>query len=83
MEQSGCVGIFLGIESLEEEELRSVDKRQNRVSKYREAVAKLHEKCRRQPASGFRDNAAFVGILSTQLWLATFTGAGASRARAA
>ena len=47
------------------------------------AVAKLHEKCRRQPASGFRDNAAFVGILSTQLWLATFTGAGASRARAA
>ena len=38
------------------------------------AVAKLHEKCRSRPASGFRDNAAFVGILSTQLWLRTFTG---------
>ena len=38
------------------------------------AVAKLHEKCRARPATGFRDNAAFVGILSTQLWLKTFTG---------
>ena len=38
------------------------------------AVAKLYEKCRSRPASGFRDNAAFVGILSTQLWLQTFTG---------
>ncbi|TCR64636.1 asparagine synthase (glutamine-hydrolyzing) [Bosea sp. BK604] len=47
------------------------------------AVAKLHEKCSRQPASGFRDNAAFVGILSTQLWLAAFTGAGQATAKAA
>ena len=38
------------------------------------AVAKLHEKCRARPVTGFRDNAAFVGILSTQLWLKTFTG---------
>ncbi len=36
------------------------------------AVAKLHQKCRTQPVSGFRDNAAFVGILSTQLWLKNF-----------
>ncbi|MGK6311675.1 asparagine synthase (glutamine-hydrolyzing) [Neorhizobium sp. DT-125] len=36
------------------------------------AVAKLHQKCRAQPVSGFRDNAAFVGILSTQLWLRSF-----------
>jgi asparagine synthase (glutamine-hydrolysing) len=36
------------------------------------AVAKLHQKCRTQPVSGFRDNAAFVGILSTQLWLKGF-----------
>lgn len=37
------------------------------------AVAKLHQKCRTQTVSGFRDNAAFVGILSTQLWLRKFT----------
>lgn len=47
------------------------------------AVAKLHEKCTRQPASGFRDNAAFVGILSTQLWLKTFTDTKTSSAIAA
>lgn len=47
------------------------------------AVTKLHEKCRTRPASGFRDNAAFVGILSTQLWLQTFTGTGSRKAEAA
>ncbi|TCN33297.1 asparagine synthase (glutamine-hydrolyzing) [Sinorhizobium americanum] len=47
------------------------------------AVAKLYEKCRSRPASGFRDNAAFVGILSTQLWLQTFTGTGIRKAEAA
>jgi asparagine synthase (glutamine-hydrolysing) len=36
------------------------------------AVAKLRQKCQAQPVDGFRDNAAFVGILSTQLWLETF-----------
>lgn len=46
------------------------------------AVAKLAEKCRTRPASGFRDNAAFVGILSTELWLRTFTGAGRKAAAA-
>ena len=30
------------------------------------AVSKLYEKCSDKPASGYRDNAAFVGILSTQ-----------------
>ncbi len=47
------------------------------------AVAKLHEKCRARPASGFRDNAAFVGILSTQLWLKTFTGTDSRSSQAA
>ncbi|NRP72285.1 Asparagine synthetase [glutamine-hydrolyzing] 1 [Ensifer psoraleae] len=47
------------------------------------AVAKLCEKCRARPASGFRDNAAFVGILSTQLWLQTFTGTNIRAAEAA
>lgn len=47
------------------------------------AVAKLYEKCQSQPVSGFRDNAAFVGILSTQLWLKTFTGTSIHTAEAA
>ena len=32
------------------------------------AVAKLAAKCRNQKFIGFRDNMAFVGVLSTQLW---------------
>jgi len=43
------------------------------------SVSKLFAKSRQQPLTGFRDNAAFVGILSSQLWLETFTG---SRIRA-
>jgi asparagine synthase (glutamine-hydrolysing) len=44
------------------------------------AVAKLHEKCRRQGISGFRDNAAFIGVLSSQLWCHTFSAGGTIRA---
>ncbi len=40
------------------------------------AVAKLRQKCSSQSVAGFRDNAAFVGILSTQLWLEHFTRGG-------
>ncbi|NUS69362.1 MAG: asparagine synthase (glutamine-hydrolyzing) [Ensifer adhaerens] len=47
------------------------------------AVSKLYEKCQSQPTTGFRDNAAFVGILSTQLWLQTFTGTSIRAAEAA
>ena len=36
------------------------------------AVSKLHAKCRKQDVAGFRDNAAFVGIISTQLWVDHF-----------
>jgi asparagine synthase (glutamine-hydrolysing) len=46
-------------------------------------VAQLHRKCRAQPVAGFRDNTAFVGILSTQLWLTAFTGTGRCSAKAA
>lgn len=38
-----------------------------------DAAGKLFEKCRARPASGYRDNVAFVGILSTQLWQETFS----------
>lgn len=37
------------------------------------AVGKLTEKAVHQQATSFRDNAAFVGILSAQLWQAAFT----------
>lgn len=39
-------------------------------------VARLVEKCDRLPSTGFRDNLAFVGILSTQVWHETFVAAG-------
>ncbi len=41
MERSGCIGIFLGIESLDAEALRSVDKLHNRIHVYRDAIARL------------------------------------------
>ena len=44
MERSGCIGIFLGIESLDTDGLASVDKRQNRVTAYRDAIARLHDR---------------------------------------
>jgi radical SAM superfamily enzyme YgiQ (UPF0313 family) len=44
MERSGCIGIFLGIESLDPADLRSVGKRQNRVAEYRDAIARLHDR---------------------------------------
>jgi asparagine synthase (glutamine-hydrolysing) len=39
------------------------------------AVTKLNNKCRAQTSVGFRDNAAFVGVLSTQLWHFEFAAA--------
>ncbi|MCO5156581.1 MAG: asparagine synthase (glutamine-hydrolyzing) [Aquamicrobium sp.] len=42
------------------------------------AVARLHAKCATGKAGGFRDNAAFVGVLSTQLWMQTFAGSQAA-----
>ncbi|MBP1859295.1 asparagine synthase (glutamine-hydrolyzing) [Rhizobium herbae] len=47
------------------------------------AVSKLYQKCSEKPVSGYRDNVAFVGILSTQLWQQTFSAAKALGARAA
>ena len=44
MEASGCAGIFLGIESLDAEALESVDKKQNRIEAYRDAVKRLHDR---------------------------------------
>lgn len=44
MERSGCIGVFLGIESFDAEALISVGKRQNRISAYRDAVRALHDR---------------------------------------
>jgi radical SAM superfamily enzyme YgiQ (UPF0313 family) len=44
MERSGCIGIFLGIESLDDADLRSVNKRQNKAAEYRDAIERLHER---------------------------------------
>lgn len=40
-------------------------------------VERLVDKCARLPSTGFRDNLAFVGILSTQVWHNAFVGAAA------
>lgn len=37
------------------------------------AVTKLYNKNKEQGLSGFRDNTAYIGVLSTQLWLKNFT----------
>lgn len=42
MEKSGCIGVFLGIESFGEESLKSANKRQNKVAYYKECIEKLH-----------------------------------------
>jgi radical SAM superfamily enzyme YgiQ (UPF0313 family) len=44
MEASGCIGVFLGIESFDAGELRSVDKRQNVIARYEAAIARLHDR---------------------------------------
>lgn len=44
MERSGCIGIFLGIESLDDCDLRRVGKRQNKAREYAAAIAKLHDR---------------------------------------
>jgi radical SAM superfamily enzyme YgiQ (UPF0313 family) len=42
MNRSGCIGVFLGIESFGEESLKSANKRQNKVAYYKECIAALH-----------------------------------------
>jgi len=44
MERSGCIGIFLGIESLDAADLSQVGKRQNKASEYKDAIQKLHDR---------------------------------------
>jgi radical SAM superfamily enzyme YgiQ (UPF0313 family) len=41
--RAGCVQVFIGMESLREDNLQAACKRQNRVSHYRESIARWHE----------------------------------------
>ena len=44
MELSGCIGVFLGIESFDPGSLRDARKRQNRAAEYGRAVGRLHSR---------------------------------------
>jgi radical SAM superfamily enzyme YgiQ (UPF0313 family) len=43
MERSGCAGLFIGLESINSASLKNVHKHHNRIGKYREMMAKLHD----------------------------------------
>ncbi len=42
-QRSGCKGLFIGFESLSQENLRAMGKSTNRVSKYKDAIRMLHD----------------------------------------
>jgi radical SAM superfamily enzyme YgiQ (UPF0313 family) len=41
--RAGCVQVFIGMESLREDNLKAADKRQNKVNGYKEFIAEWHE----------------------------------------
>lgn len=44
MKASGCIGIFLGIESFDKASLADANKKQNRIEHYKKAVKALHKR---------------------------------------
>ncbi|MBT7065261.1 MAG: B12-binding domain-containing radical SAM protein, partial [Verrucomicrobia bacterium] len=44
MQESGCIGIFLGIESFHQNALQQAHKQHNRIEEYRRCIALLHER---------------------------------------
>jgi radical SAM superfamily enzyme YgiQ (UPF0313 family) len=44
MQKSGCIGVFLGIETLNQAALAAVGKRQNKVDYYKECIRKIHDR---------------------------------------
>lgn len=53
MKESGCQGLFIGFESLNENSLKTACKRQNNISKYEYLVEEIHKR-------GLMINASFV-----------------------
>ena len=44
MRESGCIGVFFGIESFRNESLEDAGKRQNKVAEYRRRIKALHDR---------------------------------------
>lgn len=44
MQKSGCIGVFLGIETLSQDALASANKKQNKVDYYRKGIAEIHKR---------------------------------------
>jgi radical SAM superfamily enzyme YgiQ (UPF0313 family) len=44
MRESGCIGVFFGIESFSKESLEDAGKRRNKVEEYRRRIKKLHDR---------------------------------------
>lgn len=44
MRESGCIGVFLGIESFGEESLKDANKRQNKIANYKSAVQAIRKR---------------------------------------
>jgi radical SAM superfamily enzyme YgiQ (UPF0313 family) len=44
MRESGCIGVFFGIESFRNESLQDAGKRQNKVAEYRRRIKALHDR---------------------------------------
>lgn len=44
MKKSGCIGVFLGIETFGKESLADANKRQNKIENYKKAVDALHKR---------------------------------------
>ncbi|HVU53739.1 MAG TPA: radical SAM protein [Puia sp.] len=44
MRDSGCIGVFLGIESFDKDSLADAHKRQNKIENYKTAVAAIHKR---------------------------------------
>lgn len=42
MQRSGCIGVFLGIESFGEQSLKSANKAHNKIGDYKQSIEKLH-----------------------------------------
>lgn len=44
MKESGCIGVFFGIESFGKDSLADANKKQNKIEHYKKAVAAVHQK---------------------------------------